>query len=199
MKKKSEKKQAKAEQKRLANEETARNDKARAYFEDEVIPIVSWNEDLDVGIMEDGTIIDILGIVSKNLASASDNEVSYDILNWDKIFKTFPKDLKILCFNFPTDTTVQQEYIDKIQQRTLNPIYKEQLQTKKAELETISSTRKDREFAIAFYAKNIDDYKTQYVQLYSLLTHNNPPLAYKLSKEKKQKIVYSLFNKCTSL
>lgn len=104
-------KKARTEKKEAAAAKKAQKmieEKALSNFIDEIMPVVGFNSDYQVFIMEDGTIMDILGIHAKNLMSASENEVAYDIMCWDKLLKTFAADLKIICFNFPTETLQQQ-------------------------------------------------------------------------------------------
>lgn len=171
-----------------------REAKALANYTDEIMPVVGYNEDFDVFVMEDGTIIDILGIQAKNLMSASENELAFDIMCWDKLLKTFAADLKIISFNFPTDTSKQQAYINRKIEQQKNPLLKEILLQKIAELDWISKNRKDREFAICFYSRNIDDYRKNYLQIYSQLS-SSAPLCKKLTSEKKKQIIYNLYNK----
>lgn len=186
-----EKKKAAAAKKELKKIEA----KAQANFTDEIMPVVGYNEDYDVFVMEDGTIMDILGINAKNLMSASENEIAYDIMCWDKLFKTFVSDLKIICFNFPTDTTKQQSYISRKIEKQKNPLLREILWQKEAELQWISLNRKDREFAICFYSRSIDEYRKNYLQIYSQLSSATSPLCRKLTAEKKKQIIYNLYNK----
>lgn len=169
--------------------------KAQAYFVDELMPVVSYNADYDVFVMEDGTILDILGIHAKNLMSASEGEIAYDIMCWDKLLKTFAADLTIICFNFPTDTSRQQAYLAKKIEKQKNPLLRDILLQKSAELEWISQNRKEREFAICFYSRNLDDYRKNYLQIYSQLSSSAAPLCRKLSGEKKKQIIYNLYNK----
>lgn len=169
--------------------------KAQTNFVDELMPVVGYNTDYDVFVMEDGTILDILGIYAKNLMSAADAEITYDIMCWDKLLKTFAADLTIICFNFPTDTTQQQAYLAKKIEQQKNPLLRDILLQKSAELEWISQNRKEREFAICFYSRNLDDYRKNYLQIYSQLTSAAAPLCRKLSGEKKKQIIYNLYNK----
>lgn len=180
-------------------EEEKKERDAEALYTDRIMPIVAWDEEYNVGVMYDGTIVDVLGVISKNLASASDSDVAFDIACWDKLYKTYPGDLKIIGFNFPTNTDEQQEYFRHLLKRTRNPVYREQLTIRLSELEYISDKRKDREYAILFYAKDLDDYKKQLLQIYTQLSTSITPLATKLPAEKKKQIVMNLYNKCVAL
>ena len=85
-------------------------------------------------------------------------------------------------------------YTSKIEQQK-NPLLRDILLQKSAELEWISQNRKEREFAICFYSRNLDDYRKNYLQIYSQLTSAAAPLCRKLSGEKKKQIIYNLYNK----
>ena len=78
-----------------------------------IIPIGAWDAEGNYGILRDGTIIDFLQIRCKNLYNASDAELAYDNIKWDKLFMTYPSDLKYIALNFPLDVSLQISYTKK--------------------------------------------------------------------------------------
>ncbi|MGL4483770.1 MAG: hypothetical protein ACRCUS_02375 [Anaerovoracaceae bacterium] len=141
-----------------------------------------------------GKYLDILKIVCRDIYSASEEELEYDNLCFDKLYKTFPGDLKEVAVNFLTDTSASQEYIlDKIK-KTKNPIFLAQLKQKKRELEEIAKTKTNREYYLFFYSKNIEEYRDNLIVINKALARGYYPLIQSISIEKKVEILKKLNN-----
>lgn len=88
------------------------------------LPIVDFDEQLGLAVMEDGTFCDFLEIITKDLRNLSDDQLLFDKMLWEKLFDTYSDDLKIISFSFPAETDSQQRYLSHLLDRTENPGYR---------------------------------------------------------------------------
>ena len=78
------------------------------------LPIVDFDEQLGLAVMEDGTFCDFLEIITKDLRNLSDDQLLFDKMLWEKLFDTYSDDLKIISFSFPAETDSQQRYLSHL-------------------------------------------------------------------------------------
>lgn len=162
---------------------------------EKIMPVVDFEETGNYGIMFDGSIIDMFRIRSKDIYAADKNEILMDQILWDRLYKTYPEDLKIISFHFPTDTSRQQSYINTIATRTENPIYRKLLAEQKEKLIEIHQHYMDKEYILCFFSRNPPDHAEKVLQIKNCLSKASRPLIEPMSKDKKIRIIYKLYNK----
>lgn len=183
----------KKENKKKKNKESYEMIK-KQYIE-ELLPICNWNPRFNVGIMEDGTWIEFLGIQQKNLAGASQDTINYYNSMWDRLYKTYADDLKQIHSVFPTDVASQLKYVNYMISKQKHPTYLELLNTKKAELEWIGQNLHEKASALCFFAKDYEDYKDKYTQIMSLMQG----LLFDMEPAKKIALIRLINNKTLAL
>ena len=67
----------------------------------DVIDVYFYNDKLKCFIMKDKSYIDIIQINTKDLVSASEDDIEYDIMRYIKLYKMYADDMKIVAMNFP--------------------------------------------------------------------------------------------------
>ncbi|MGL4483652.1 MAG: hypothetical protein ACRCUS_01765 [Anaerovoracaceae bacterium] len=174
-------------------EKKKKTKEVEALLVSDVIPIVDFHG--DSFLLKNGKILDILKITCKDLYSASEDEIQFDSLCFDKLYKTYPFDLKIVGINMPTDTEVSQEYIKNKISKTKNPVFCEQLKNKLRELEAIAKLRTDREYYLFFYSDNEDERKDNLIQITRSLSRGAAPLVIEIDLDNKIKIIQKMTNK----
>ena len=184
--------------KKLMKEKKKKQEKEvqRQYIED-VMPIVAFDEALECFIMEDGTLLDMFAIITKDLNSTPTDELTYDKYLWEKLYKTYSDDIKIIGFYFHPDTSEQQEYMSRLYYRTESPVYQKLIREKQEELAFVETedVYMEMQFYLLFFAKNKPDYKEKSISIYSLLSSGFLPSIERITPERKEKIIYQLFNK----
>ena len=65
----------------------------------ELLPIIGMDKGLFC--ISDGSYMDIFRIVTKDLISAAESEIELDMLQWEKFYKMYAADCKIIGINFP--------------------------------------------------------------------------------------------------
>lgn len=71
----------------------------------DLIEIVGYDSVHNCYVCKDNTLIDFVQIVAKDLINAADDDVNYDCMKFAKLYKLYAPDLKIVCVNFPVDTS----------------------------------------------------------------------------------------------
>lgn len=162
----------------------------------DIVPVVNFDEEHGFFTLENGLIMDMFKIRTRDLSSLHEDELEYDNLTWDKMYRVYADDLKIVSFNFATDTSKQQKTLKHYLDNTKNPIFKELLEEKISETEIIHNNFKDREFCLMFFAKDYNELSSKKNNLYSLMSRGNIPLLEYIENLKKKKIIYKLNNQC---
>lgn len=152
-------------------------------------------DEAGVGVMEDGSLCDCFQIITKDLNSISKDELLRDILIWDKLYKIYSGDLKIVFFSYHAETEGQQQYVEYKLTKTKNPMFKEFLQEKLQELKRVHDLYVTPGVALFFYGQNQTEYKNNYITIYTTLTKASRPLIRKMSAERKKRLFFQLCNK----
>lgn len=160
---------------------------------EDILPITAWDKD-NYGIMSDGSIVDFMQVTCKNLYNASEDELAYDNLKWDKLFMTYPDDLKYVVLNFPVNISTQLNYIKKIAARTENPVLFNMLQSEYDRLSYVAQKTTDRDYYLMFYAADYVQYLDKKAKLKGILNQSGLPLITEITREKKIQVLYKLNN-----
>lgn len=188
MKKSSERKEKRLRKK----QEKAAAKEAQRLLISEIFPVIAGDERESCFLMENGTYMDMFQINCKDLISAPEDIVIFDNYTWDIFYKTYAKDIKIVSFNFPSDTTRQRNYISHKLYNTENPVFSDMLSDKLSEAEEIAKSRKDREFVLMFFASSVDDLREKRAVIFGNLSRPAVPLVRRITYEKKEQILYKL-------
>ena len=70
----------------------------------DIIDIYFYDDKLKCFIKKDKTYMDIIQINTKDLVSASNDDIEYDIMRYIKLYKMYADDIKIVAMNFPCRT-----------------------------------------------------------------------------------------------
>ena len=157
-----------------------------------IIPI-KYDRKFKVGKLPDGTIVDVVQIVCKDLNNLDEATNNIDILSWVKLYSTYIGDLKIVASFFPVDTSAQTRYFSSLLERTKNPIYREAIEEELYKCEAIHEQFLNKEFMLCFYSKNMVEYKENYIKIMSMNDRNT--MFKEMSSDKKEKFFYLMANK----
>lgn len=153
--------------------------------------------DKEMFYMTDKSYMDIFQITTKDLMSASESEVELDMLQFEKFYKMYAPDCKLIGINFPTDTKRQQQYYQHLLNTTESPVFREILEQKLSELEEVGLHCTDREYYLVIFSATYEKYLEARNTL--KVTLINAGLITEIPIEKKIRIVTKLCNKSTSI
>ena len=159
------------------------------------LPIVDFDDEIGLAIMEDGSYCDFLEVITKDLQNASDDQLLFDKMLWERLFDTYSDDLKVISFSFPAETDQQQKYLEQILEKTENPGYRKFLQMRMDELIGIPKLFLTQAFVLCFYAKGYAEYKNKYIQIMSSVGKIGHPLVRTMPAARKKAIIEKLCNK----
>ena len=86
----------------------------------DIIPIEAYDDECECFMTKTGCF-DILQVRCRDIYSASDSVLEYEIYAYTRLYRTYEKPLKLVCLNFPTDTSRQQSYVEHLLNKTVNP------------------------------------------------------------------------------
>lgn len=165
----------------------------------ELIDIQGYDKKNNCYCMKDGSYMNIIQIMSKDLVNSSDDEVEYDCLRFARLYKLYAEDIKIITMNFPCDTAEQQHYIEHKMQKQANPVYKNFLQRKLDELVWLGKHDTTREYYYMIFAKNTEEMEKNTLLLMNTLGRGKTGLLAYLTEEKRRQILFRLANKCSMM
>lgn len=145
----------------------------------------------------DGSTFDLLQINCKDLMAASEDENEYDALCFEKLYRKYSGDLKIIGINFPTNTKANKEYTAHKIEITRNSVYKKMLLENYNLLDWLERNRTDREYYLMFFSASVQEHDANLNSIYYILSDNG--LASIMSEEKKKQVLFKINNKCTSI
>lgn len=160
----------------------------------ECIPHAFYDKEVDAYQLVDGTYLDLFQMKPKDLMEVGEEEEKYDILRMEKFYCTFGEDVKLIALNFPSDTSKQLAFFEHKLKEIRNPLHKEWLEVKKAELEWLQEHKTSREYYMMHFSTSREALEKSRTTLQALLT-GGEALIEKLPSEKKHLICRKLNNK----
>ena len=159
-----------------------KNKKEKIHITDtvkDVIDVYFYDDKLKCFIMKDKSYMDIIQINTKDLVSASEDDIEYDIMRYIKLYKMYADDMKIVAMNFPCRTGKQQEYF-------------------RHKLQNISNEKNDmvREYYYMIFGKKDTDIKKNRDLMFNVLGKGRSELLSEMDKNKKIQILERMNNKC---
>ena len=97
-------------------------------------------------VLQDGELLELLKIRAIDLNSLSTEENEY-----------IAPDIKVVCMNFPCDTTRQQIFLERKMQNTKNEIHRETLSTYLEELRWLQQNDTTRNFYLMTFASSDEE------------------------------------------
>lgn len=158
------KEKEKSQKKRETEENKTNVNKAKTFLQRitlSILDLIPLKKPADTGRtgfeMENGSYMNIYKINSYDYNSATDAELLTHIYSWDKFYRTFSNDCKIVAINMPIVVASNIRYIIHKYQRIQNPLYREALSTFLEEFRQELRDREDKQFYIFLYAKDYDE------------------------------------------
>lgn len=162
----------------------------------DISPIIDWKHidkyNSDLFITKNNGLIDIFQITTKDLISANEYDVQFDIIEFAKFLKAYRGDIKIIKMTYPVDTNEQMDFIKYKIQKTSNNIYIEELNKELELLKFANETASSQDFYLMIFAKNEKDYFNYMQDIYTYLLHHK--IIYTIDFKKKIKILFKLNN-----
>lgn len=143
------------------------------------------------------TYMYIIKIVGKDLNTLDPTQIQMDCMAFLKLYRTYGDDIKIVCLNFPVDTSSQKRNIDLILKRTENNIFADALKEEKEELEAVQANLPEKEYYMFIYSDSVEDLNDKRIKIRTILDRNG--LFRNISKEKKIQIMSKINNPNTRI
>lgn len=164
----------------------------------EDIPIVGYDTDIGCFLYQDGQLMDMYHICSKDMDNSDQSDIEMDCFKWAKFYKTYGKDIKIITLMFPCDTKEQQNYWKRRQEMNKNPEYVDMINRKLEELVWREKNTSTKEFYLMCFFDSIEDAKDSKKKINAIMGIGNMGLLEEMAFKKKELVLFKLANK-TSL
>lgn len=142
-------------------------------------------------------VMDILQITTTDLNTLNESDEMLMIYQRVRFMRSYAYDYKEVSLNFPSNTSIQQEYWRKKREETQDPINHKYIDRKLFELNFLEEKRTDREFFLFIYGSN----KEQLSERRRMAENhfkNSFPLV-RITKEKKIDVLCVLNNQNSKL
>lgn len=185
----------KKKEEKIAKKELKKQSKKILKSNLDIIPFLDVD---DKGIFSTKNgFLEIYQIESKDVYALNEDEAKVHMYYFIKFLRNYIDDIKLIGMNFPVNTLRQQEYIKKKIKNNNNPIYDKFLKQKLAQFEFLEGHRTNREFYVMIF---IEDERDLDDRINTILRNQNVAIRlHKLDLEKKEKILFKLYNPNTKL
>lgn len=157
----------------------------------DLLPFAQYKD--DCFHLRNGTYLDYVKVICKDVLSLS--QENRDAINYtfEKFYKTYAPDIKLIGSNMPVDTTANQNYLNLKIDKCNNPIQKQFLEEELSYEKVAQEIITERQFYIAFFFKSLQERQDGITDC--LQTLGEHFLVELLNQAEKETIVFQLCNK----
>lgn len=189
---KKEQKEQKKEEKEYLKLEKKKNKRIRKNVKKnlaEIFNITDFEDDL---IKTKSGYMNIFQIQSKDIYSFNSSESNTHISEFARFLRMYQGDIKLVVMNFPVNTYKQKRYVVGRQNKIESDVCKDILDQKLIELENLERKRKNKEFYIFTFSKDLKEEEDNRL----LLKRTSSPVFTidEVDINKKKQILYKLNN-----
>lgn len=160
----------------------------------EILAIRRYDEELEAFIMEDGSFLDLLEIVARDRQNLQDDAVRFDIMTLTKFERLYANDHKDIGLNFPINTSLQRNNLEKKLKKTSDPVRRKWLLREIDELLTLDSNIDRKEFYRMIFGSNREEFLKNRTNILAWLGRGRSKIIKEIDKEKKIQIMKKLCN-----
>lgn len=159
----------------------------------ELLPIEDFQEHMrDHFIRTSYGYMNIYQIESKDVFSLNSDEIERHIADLSNFLRYYQDDMKIVCMQFPVNTYLQQQNIEKKMEKTSNNMYLHYLEKRLKELKFLEEYRFNKEFFLFIYSKDLKSISEKQDLIFRI--SNDSIKVKNIELDKKEKILFKLNN-----
>lgn len=159
----------------------------------ELIPIRQYDALKDVFICQDGSVLNLFKISSKDMSTVTIEQIRRDNLYFLDFYRKYASDIKIVSINIPPSYSEQKKYYENKIQSTSNPVKRDILETRLYELNWIEKNRFEHEFFLMVFSENIHEYEKLHDLVKTLLMTRG--LCEAINRVKKEQVLRKMANR----
>lgn len=163
----------------------------------DLLPQAKYDTENECFLLQDGTYLNLVEIQSKDLSNLSQSELEFDEIRFEKFYKIYAGDIKIVTLNYPCNTEEQQLYNERKAKQSNNQRTKYWLEKRRQELIWIAKNKTSREFYIMYFSKNLEENLKNISTIKNTLGTGKDGMVENMTMEKKCQIFSKLNNKNT--
>jgi len=143
-------------------------------------------------VLSDGNYAEFLQIEGKDVHSRNEEETAIDISALAQFYRSHHQGIKIISMNFPVNTTIQKNHVNKLIEKCENEKFLKQLHRKKSELETIELKRNNREYFLELFSTSKETLENKVINAKRILSRSL--MIHEINMNKKIDLLYKLNN-----
>ena len=149
----------------------------------EILPIRSYDESIDCFKLKDGSYLDIMDILPSDRNNLQGDELRFQIMKTIRFYRLYAPDSKLISMNFPVNTSVQRDFLEKKLKRAADPVRKLWLEREIRELELVDQNVMRREYYLMIFGDKKENMIKNKTQIRSLIGHGRNRITKEMSKE----------------
>ncbi len=169
--------------------------KAPKVYTADKIPVIAVDPETNAFLLDDGGLVDVLKITTKDYQYLSEQDKEFDDLLYDRLFRTYPEDLKIVSLYFPVDTSNQISHFRKMRDRTENPLFRNLLNNEIDLFYWIRQERREKEYFLFYFVADRTKHRERQTHIISTLSKGAVPLVRYMDVANKTAVLKLLNNK----
>ena len=160
----------------------------------DIIPIRSFNLDLQAFVLEDGTFLDMYEIVPSDRSNLQGDELNYNIINLMRFFRLYSADVKFISMSFPMSTSIQRKHLEKRLKKSPDEKRNLWLRREINELRNLEMHTMRREYYLMFFGRDKENLLKNKSNIEKYVGYGRNKLVESIDMEKKIQIVTKLNN-----
>jgi len=123
-----------------------------------ILPIRHYDQELDCFMLEDGSCMDILQIIPRDVNNLSNDELQREVYSLIRSYKTIGSDIKIVSMNFPLNTEKQRDILKQHYDKAEDEVRRKWISRQIEELKTVDANIHTSNFYLFYFGNNKDDF-----------------------------------------
>lgn len=160
----------------------------------DILPIRHYDEKISCFVLDDGTRMDILRIIPRDVNNLSDDELQREVYSLIKDYKTIGSDIKIVSMNFPLNTHKQREVLKHHLEKAEDEVRQKWIRRQIEELETVDANIHTSNFYLLYFGEKEDVFLKNRENIVKYLCSGIDALAENMDKLQKYQIMIKLCN-----
>ena len=160
----------------------------------DILPVRSWEPSVGAFLLADGSYLDLLRLIPRDLQNIAEDELELEIYQFTKVLKTVGCDLKFLSMRFPLSLERQKAVLLHHARQAGDETRIRWLERQIRELEVAETNISSQHFYLAYWGKDADTLRKNHDMIRKYAATGYQPLVEEIDARQKAKVLEKLAN-----
>lgn len=160
----------------------------------QLLPVYNYDEKLSCFMLSDGSCMDILRVIPRDMDNLSADEVRMEIYDLIRLYKTAGSDIKFISMNFPLNTGKQREVLKYHLGNAGDEVRARWIQRQIEELETVDRNIHTSNFYLIYFGSKETEFIKNKDNLIKYACSGIDRLCEEIPMQQKVQIILKLCN-----